>query len=101
MTDWIRELEEAIGADKVLPSPIDLVAYSFDGTFEQHLPDVVVLAETNADVSAVIEVASEHRVPIVPRGMSSGLRPSTVLSAAKDSRSYCCCGFPRSSLSTS
>jgi glycolate oxidase len=78
MTDWIRSLEEAIGAEKVLSSPIDLIAYSFDGTFEQHLPDAVVLPETNEEVSAVVRIASRYDVPIVPRGMSSGLAGGSI-----------------------
>ncbi|MDY6878276.1 MAG: FAD-linked oxidase C-terminal domain-containing protein [Chloroflexota bacterium] len=78
MTNWIRELEKAIGAEKVLSSPVDLIAYSFDGTFEQHLPDVVVLPETNEDVSAVIRIAAQHDVPVVPRGMSSGLAGGSI-----------------------
>jgi glycolate oxidase len=73
MTDIVAELREAIGAEKVLSSPVDLIAYSFDGTFEQHVPDAVVLPETNEDVVAVVKVASRLEVPIVPRGMSSGL----------------------------
>ncbi len=73
MTEYIQKLQEAIGAEKVLSSPVDLVAYSFDGTFEQHLPDVVVLPETNEEVSAAVRVAAQYDVPIVPRGMSSGL----------------------------
>jgi glycolate oxidase len=78
MTDWIRALEKAIGAEKVLSSPIDLIAYSFDGTFEQHLPDAVVLPETNTEVSIVVRIASQHDVPIVPRGMSSGLAGGSI-----------------------
>jgi glycolate oxidase len=74
----IAELEAAIGKEKVLSSPIDLIAYSFDGTFEQHLPDVVVLPETNEDVSTVVRVASRYDVPIVPRGMSSGLAGGSI-----------------------
>jgi glycolate oxidase len=78
MENIITELEEAIGPEKVLFSPVDLIAYSFDGTFEQHLPDVVVLPETNEDVSAVVRVAAQHDVPIVPRGMSSGLAGGSI-----------------------
>ncbi len=78
MTDWIRALEKVIGAEKVLTSPVDLIAYSFDGTFEQHLPDAVVLPETNAEVSAVVRIASQYDVPIVPRGMSSGLAGGSI-----------------------
>jgi glycolate oxidase len=78
MTDWIRALEEAIGAERVLSSPVDRIAYSFDGTFEQHLPDAVALPETNEQVSAVVRVAAQHDVPIVPRGMSSGLAGGSI-----------------------
>jgi glycolate oxidase len=78
MTDIVAELQKAIGPDKVLSSAVDLIAYSFDGTFEQHLPDVVVLPETNEDVSAVVRVAAQHDVPIVPRGMSSGLAGGSI-----------------------
>ncbi len=74
----IIEQLEAIGADKVLSSPVDLIAYSFDGTFEQHLPDVVVLPETNEEVSAVVRIASQYDVPVVPRGMSSGLAGGSI-----------------------
>ena len=74
----IEQLQQAIGAEKVFSSPVDLIAYSFDGTFEQHLPDVVVLPETNEEVSAVVRIASQHDVPIVPRGMSSGLAGGSI-----------------------
>ena len=78
MNQVIERLEEAIGADKVLFSPIDLIAYSFDGTFEQHLPDVVVLPETNEEVAAVVRIASQYDTPVVPRGMSSGLAGGSI-----------------------
>ena len=78
MTNTIAELQETLGFEKVLSSPVDLIAYSFDGTFEQHLPDVVVLPETNEEVSVVIRIASQHHVPIVPRGMSSGLAGGSI-----------------------
>jgi glycolate oxidase len=78
MGNIITELQEAIGQEKVLSSPVDLIAYSFDSTFEQHLPDTVVLPETNEEVSAVIRIASQYDVPVVPRGMSSGLAGGSI-----------------------
>ena len=78
MTDIVAELQEAIGEEKVLSSPVDLVAYSFDGTFEQHAPDAIVLPETNEDVAAVVKVASRLEVPVVARGMSSGLAGGSI-----------------------
>lgn len=78
MTEWIQAVEETIGSNKVLSSPVDLIAYSFDGTFEQHLPDAVVLPEINEEVAAVARIASQYDVPIVPRGMSSGLAGGSI-----------------------
>jgi glycolate oxidase len=75
---WIDRLREALGPSKVLTSIEDRIAYSYDGTFAQQLPDVAILPESTEEVAAVVRVAAEHRVPIVPRGMASGLAAASV-----------------------
>ncbi len=75
---WVQELREAVGADKVLTSPVDLIAYSLDGTFEQQLPDAAVLPESTEEVVAVVRVAAQHGLPLIPRGMSSGLAGGSI-----------------------
>jgi len=74
----VQQLQEAIGPNNVLFSLEDRVAYSYDGTFEQDLPDVAVLPESNEDVSAIIRIAAEHKSPVIPRGMASGLAAASV-----------------------
>jgi glycolate oxidase len=74
----IQHLQEAVGPDKVLTSLEDRIAYSYDGTFEQDLPDLAVLPESKEDVAAVVRIASERGVPVVPRGMASGLAAASV-----------------------
>jgi FAD/FMN-containing dehydrogenase len=54
MIDIIPRLQEAIGSDKVLTSVEDRIAYSYDGTFEQNLPDLAVLPESTEDVAAIV-----------------------------------------------
>lgn len=78
MTELIDQLKATLGADSVLTSLEDRVAYSYDGTFEQSLPDVAVLPESTEDVVAVVRLAAEHDAPIVPRGMASGLAAASV-----------------------
>jgi glycolate oxidase len=78
MTDLILRLQEAIGPQKVLTSLEDRIAYSYDGTFEQNLPDLAVLPESTEDVVAIVQIAAEHGVPLVPRGMASGLAAASV-----------------------
>jgi glycolate oxidase len=74
----IDSLVKTVGKEGVLSSPEDLAVYSYDGTFAEGRPDVVVLPETTRQVSEVVRLAAEARVPIVPRGMGSGLAAGSI-----------------------
>jgi glycolate oxidase len=78
MDDLTVKLQEVLGPGKVFTSLEDRIAYSYDGTFAQNLPDVAVLPESTEEVAAVVRLAAEHRVPVVPRGMASGLAAASV-----------------------
>ncbi|HHN94537.1 MAG TPA: FAD-binding protein, partial [Anaerolineae bacterium] len=78
MDELIIKLQESLGPGKVLTSLEDRIAYSYDGTFAQNLPDVAVLPESTEEVAAVVRLAAEHRVPVVPRGMASGLAGASI-----------------------
>ncbi|MEA3375416.1 MAG: FAD-linked oxidase C-terminal domain-containing protein [Chloroflexota bacterium] len=78
MTDVGATLRKAIGTEKVLTSLEERIAYSYDGTFEQSLPDVVVLPESTEDVVAAVRIGAEQGVPLVARGMASGLAAASV-----------------------
>jgi glycolate oxidase len=74
----IEKLQAVLDPSRVLASIEDRIAYSYDGTFAQSLPDVVALPESTDEVAAVVRVAAEQRVPLVPRGMGSGLAAASV-----------------------
>ncbi len=77
-TRVIKELRSTLGADRVLDSDVDRVAYSYDATWGEALPDVVVLPLTTAEVSAALRIANRERIPVVPRGAASGLSGGAV-----------------------
>jgi glycolate oxidase len=74
-----RRLLTAIRAElpalRLLDDPIDRESYRNDETAYLHagLPLAVALPDTTADVSTLVRLAAEHRVPVVPRGAGSGL----------------------------
>ena len=72
------ELQAILGKDGVLSTPEDLVVYSYDGTFAEHCPDLVVLPRTTEHVSQIIQIAARERIPVVTRGMGSGLAAASV-----------------------
>lgn len=74
----LRELRRIVGRDGLLESPEDLAAYSIDSTFAEHRPDVVVLAATTEQVSRVVALANREGIPVVPRGMASGLAAASI-----------------------
>jgi glycolate oxidase len=74
----IDHLVKILGKGNVLYTPEDLAVYSYDGTFAEGRPDVVVLPETTEQVSQVVRLAADTRTPIVPRGMGSGLAAGSI-----------------------
>ncbi|MCE5207826.1 MAG: FAD-binding protein [Chloroflexi bacterium] len=74
----IEKLEKAIGKVYVLHTPEDLAVYGYDGTFVEGKPDVVVLPASTEEVSKIVRIASETRIPVVARGMGSGLAAASV-----------------------
>jgi glycolate oxidase len=74
----LKELGSIVGKKHVLTEPEDLVAYSYDGTFAERRPDIVVRPDSTEQVSAVMKVAWREEIPVVPRGMASGLAAASI-----------------------
>ena len=74
----IAQLVKITGKDGVLTTPEDLAVYAYDGTFEDHRPDLVALPRTTEQVSQVVALATCERIPLVTRGMGSGLAAASV-----------------------
>jgi glycolate oxidase len=74
----LKELQTIVGKQHVLTSPEDLVAYSYDGTFAERRPDVVVNPDSTEQVSQVMKVAWREGIAVVPRGMASGLAAASI-----------------------
>ena len=72
---WVTELQDALGAGSVLLDPDVTAAYARDQAMlaPAGTPAAVVLPRSTPDVVAVMQVASRHGVPVVPRGAGSGL----------------------------
>ncbi|MFP4258013.1 MAG: FAD-binding oxidoreductase [Desulfovermiculus sp.] len=69
----IRALQEHLDPDSVLCSTEDLLCYAYDATGQNFLPDAVVFPRTVEQISAIMRVANEHRVCVIPRGAGSGM----------------------------
>jgi glycolate oxidase len=76
--DFIDQLIKIAGKEHVLYTPEDLAVYSYDGTFAESLPDVVALPASTEQVSQLVKLAATEQIPVVPRGMGSGMAAGSV-----------------------
>ncbi|HEX9115109.1 MAG TPA: FAD-linked oxidase C-terminal domain-containing protein [Anaerolineae bacterium] len=74
----VSRLAEVVGKDGVLATPEDLAVYGYDGTFAEGRPDVVVLPRATEQVSRVVALAAAQALPVIARGLGSGLAAASV-----------------------
>lgn len=70
--DWLAPLAALLGGDKVAFDETSISGHSGDKWSASHPPDVVVFAESSADVSAVLRFANERVIPVTTRGAGVG-----------------------------
>jgi glycolate oxidase len=69
----IRDLQAALGADRVRAEPTELGLYRRDASMITGEPAVVCFPTTTAEVVAVVGVCRRHDRPFLPRGSGTGL----------------------------
>ncbi len=73
-----KELERVIGKKNITDDSEDLYLYSYDATFKNSLPEVVVFGESTQQISQVLKLASKYRVPVTCRGAGTNLSGGSV-----------------------
>ncbi len=75
------EVAAALGDNRVLSTPEDLIAHGYDGTWLEQSPALVVVPQTTREIQRAVEICARREVPIVPRGAGSGLAGGAVPSS--------------------
>lgn len=67
-----------VGKENVKYDNASLLAYSYDSTAQyQALPDAVIAPRNTEEVSQIVEICNEQKIPIVPRGSGTNLCAGT------------------------
>jgi|SRR5690625_1400397 len=69
----LNELTEIVTAANVLTKKTDLYSYSYDASFGEYLPDVVLQPQSPEEISKIMKLANEHVIPVYPRGSATSL----------------------------
>ena len=73
-----RELRTLLGDDALLDDPAERLAYGYDNSRRQALPDAVALPTTREQVVALVRWARMHRIPLVARGRGTNTTGASV-----------------------
>ena len=69
----VQKLTAIVGEKHVLTEFEDRYCYSFDSTFINAMPDVVLQPGSRDEIAAVCRLAYSHGIPVVTRGAATGL----------------------------
>ena len=72
--EQLENFKRIVGEQYVFVDEDVLQQYAHDETEDLHyLPDVVIKPRTAQEISAVLKICNEHKIPVTPRGAGTGL----------------------------
>lgn len=71
--DFADKINQLIPKDRIFTDLAELYSYSFDASFGEYLPELVIQPEDAIEISTIIKLANEYIIPIYPRGTATSL----------------------------
>ncbi|WP_163182690.1 glycolate oxidase subunit GlcD [Neobacillus sedimentimangrovi] len=69
-----RKFISIVSPENFQDSPVERLSYSFDSSPDmQAMPDAVISPRNTKEVSEIVKICNEHKIPIVPRGSGTNL----------------------------
>jgi len=69
----LRELEKIVGEDDVSTDPVEIYVHSRDSALFQGFADVIVRPESTEEVSQILKLANDYKIPVYPRGSGTSI----------------------------
>src|ERR1700722_15023461 len=79
--DALQQIDKLLGPRGYLDSAEGLKLYEYDGSVDKALPELVVFPRSPEDAAELVQIAREHRIPIVGRGAGTGLSGGVIARA--------------------
>lgn len=69
----LNEIRAIIPDERILLELQDRYSYSFDASFGEYLPDIVIQPNSTEEISQLVKLANRHLIPLYPRGAATSL----------------------------
>jgi glycolate oxidase len=74
LTDEVKKsLNTIVGPKRFIDAPEDRLAYSYDAFIKEMTPELVLLPESTAEVSAIMAIADREGIPVTARGAGTSI----------------------------
>ncbi|MFB3896844.1 MAG: FAD-binding oxidoreductase [bacterium] len=74
-----KELITIVGKEYFSDSPEDLYVYGYDSTpLLHHAPEAIIRPGNTAEVAAIVKLANQNKIPIIPRGSGTNLSGGSI-----------------------
>ncbi|UCH89403.1 MAG: FAD-binding protein [Thermoplasmata archaeon] len=70
---FLDKLKGIVGDENCRTDTAERYCYAFDGGIHRAMPDAVVRPQTTQQISDMVKLANEYKVPIIPRGAGTAL----------------------------
>ncbi|MDA8228168.1 MAG: FAD-binding protein [Desulfitobacterium hafniense] len=74
----VQKIKDIVGNDNVLTSLEERICYSYDGTFQRGIPELVVFPADTKEVMEILKLANKEKFPVFPRGAGTGLSGGSI-----------------------
>lgn len=69
----LMEMEQIIPKERMLTRLEELYSYSYDASFGEYLPELVIQPDSAVEISKIMKIANEYKIPVYPRGSATSL----------------------------
>jgi len=76
--ELFRKFEKIVGEEYISNAEVARVCHAYDATKQRALPDVVIRPNSAQEVSQILQLANERRIPVYPVGAASGMTGGAV-----------------------
>ncbi len=76
--ELFRKFEAIVGKDFISDEEVARVCHAYDASKQRALPDLVIRPGSSLEVSRILQLANDRRIPVYPMGAASGMSGGAV-----------------------